>query len=896
MRRSLRSWLWRIDVHQEVDEEIAFHIEMRTRELIERGVEPTTARQIVLARVGNVTRLKRTCIDLGRRRDREMRLTQWLGEFTSDVKFAIRQLKAAPAFALVAALTIALGIGANSAMFALADATLLRPLPYAAADRLVMVWERTTRVPRAGVSPANLLDWEDQSNAFDALAAITFGAGGGPLVEGPDGSLQSADRQTVSARFFDVLGITPIAGRTFRPADAERSAQPVVVISEGLWRTRFGADPALIGRDIRLNGEPFAVIGIVPDDVQLQRPARVWSLIPEAPPNINVPRSARFLQVIGRLKPGMTVDAAQADLAVVADRLAIAHPETNKGWSVIVEPLRSGVMGRDLRLTAIFLFGVVGFVLLLCCANVANLLLARGSVRARELAVRSALGAGRSRIVAQLLTESLVLASFGGLLGAGVGVVILKLAPSLIPPGLLPAAVSIAFDGRVIAFCALAAVTVGVLFGLIPAWQATRPTLIQIIASESRSATSKGGRFRNLLVAGEVAAAVLLLCGAGLLLRTLLMLGGFDTGYRADSDAVLTLDFSLPAPREGTRYPTMESLTQFYDEASREVRAIPGVRSIGWSTGLPYGTSEIGRLPFEIVGAPQLDVTTRPTANFQAASPGYFSTLDLPIVAGRAFDERDTQQSGLVCIVNEAFVRRHLAGRNPIGTRIVTGLDVPGLFKPAAWEVVGVARQMRERADEPEDPALLYVPLAQFPLTDTYLVVEATTGPVQALLTPIRQAIARIDRNVPVRRERTLTDLANLTTAPHRFRAVMVGTFAALALALAMVGIFGVLTYSVEQRAREFGVRVALGATAGSILRLVLGSAARTIAIGAAIGLAAAAALARTISTFLFGVQPLDPATFVSVAALLTLTAIVATAAPAWRATRVDPVVAFRSE
>jgi putative ABC transport system permease protein len=902
IRYSLRSWLWRVDVHQEVDEEIAFHIEMRTRELIERGVDPKTAREIVLARVGDVTRLKRTCIDLGRRREREMRLTQWLGEFTGDVRFAIRQLRAAPGFALVAAITLALGIGANSAMFALADATLLRPLPYAGADRLVMAWERTARIPRGGVSPSSLLDWEEQSQSFEVLAAITFGAGGGPLIEGPDGSLQSADRQTVSARFFDVLGVTPIAGRTFRPADAERAAcatppclaAPVVVISEGLWRTRFGSDPALIGRDIRLNGDPFAVIGIVPDDVQLQRPASVWSLMPEPPPNI--PRNARFLQVIGRLKPGVDVAAAQADLAVVADRIARAHPETNKDWSVLVEPLRSGVMGRDLRMTALFLFGVVGFVLLLCCANVANLLLARGSVRARELAVRSALGAARSRIVAQLLTESLVLATFGGLLGAGVGAAILKIAPTLIPPGLLPAALSIGFDGRVVAFCAAAALGVGMLFGLVPAWQATRPALIQAISSESRSATSRGGRFRNLVVAGEVAAAVLLLCGAGLLLRTLLVLGSFDTGYRADSNAVLTLDFSLPAPAKGTRYPTFESLTQFYDEASREVRAIPGVRSIGWSTGLPYGTtSEIGRLPFEIVGDQQ-DVSNRPTADFQPASPDYFSTLDLPIVAGRVFDGRDTSETRRVCIVNEAFARRHLAGRNPIGARIVTGVNVPGLFEPAAWEVVGVARQLKGRVDEPEDPALVYVPLAQYPWTDTYLVVQATTGPVQALLTPIRQAIARIDRNVPVRRERTLTDLANLTTAPHRFRAVMVGTFAALALALAMVGIFGVLTYSVEQRAREFGVRVALGATSTSILRLVLGSAALTIAIGAAVGLAAAAAVAQTISMFLFGVPPLDPVTFGSVAVLLTLTALVATAAPAWRATRVDPVVAFRSE
>ena len=900
MKRSLRSWLWRVPIDQEVDEEIAFHIEMRTRELVERGMDQKAARQVVLARLGDVRRLKRTCVDLGRRRDREMRLTQWLGEFKDDVKFAIRQLRAAPAFTAVAAITLALGIGANSAMFALADATLLRALPYANADRLAMVWGRTPKIPRTGVSPSDLGDLEKQTQTFEAFAAIMFGAGGGPLVEAPDGSLQSADRQTVTARFFDVLGITPVAGRTFRPADAERGAAPVVVMSEGLWRRRFGADPALIGRTIRLNGQPFAVIGIVRDDVQLQRPASIWSLLPDLPEagslTQNIPRNARFMQVIGRLKPGVTMAAAQADLSVVANRLAGAYPETNVDWGVFVEPLRNGVMGRDLRMTSLLLLGVVGFVLLLCCANIANLLLARGSARSRELAVRAALGAGRSRIVVQLLTESLVLATLGGILGAAVGAAILKGAPLLIPPGLLPAALSVAFDGRVVIFCALAAMSVGVLFGLMPAWQATRPSLLQAITSESRSTTGRDGRFRRIVVAGEVAAAVLLLCGAGLLLRTMLVFSGFDPGYRADGDTVLTLDFSLPPPRAGTRYPTMQSYTQFYDAATRDVSAIPGVRRFGWSTGLPWGTTEIGRLRFEIAGDPPVPAANQPSADLQAASPGYFTTLDLPIVAGRPFDERDAGDSPLVCIVNEAFVRQHLAGRDPIGARVVIGIDIPGVMAPMPRAIVGVVRQLKDRMDEPYSPLVVYVPLTQLPLSDTYLVVQATSGPVQSLITPIRDAIARIDRDVPVRRERTLTDLANLTTAPHRFRAVMVGTFAALALALAMVGIFGVLAYSVEQRTRELGVRIALGARTADVLRLIVGGAARMVGVGGAIGLGAAAALAQTISSFLFGVRPLDPTTFATVAAVLVLTATVAAAAPAWRATRVDPVETFRSE
>src|SRR5688572_9438278 len=391
MKRSLRSWLWRVPLDQEVDEELALHVELRTRELVDCGLDPKTARDIVLSRIGDLGELRRTCVDLGRKREREMRLTQWLEERKNDVKFALRQLKASPAFTAVAAITLALGIGANSAMFALADATLMRPLPYPQPDRLVMIWQRPPTAPRAPVSTSDLRDWEEQSRSFETLAAISLGVGGGPLLEGPDGSLQSADRQFITARFFDVLGVQAVAGRTFQLSDAQQGASPVIVMGEGLWRTRFGGEPSLIGRQVRLNGEPFTVIGIVRDDVQLQRPAQIWSIMTQ--PGADLPRNFRFLQAIGRLRPDVTIDAAQADVEVVAARLAKDHPATNKDWSVTVEPLRTGVMSPALQQTSVFLLGVVGFVLLLCCANVANLLLARGSVRARELAVRGALGA-----------------------------------------------------------------------------------------------------------------------------------------------------------------------------------------------------------------------------------------------------------------------------------------------------------------------------------------------------------------------------------------------------------------------------------------------------------------------------------------------------------------------
>jgi putative ABC transport system permease protein len=398
------------------------------------------------------------------------------------------------------------------------------------------------------------------------------------------------------------------------------------------------------------------------------------------------------------------------------------------------------------------------------------------------------------------------------------------------------------------------------------------------------------------VVAGEVAAAVLLLCGAGLLLRTLLAVGDYDPGYRAEGDSVLTLDFSLPPPKPETRYPTFQSLLQFYDDASRQVGALPGVTRFGWTTALPYGDSELPPQRFEIVGDPPIARDNRPFADFQAADAGYFAALSLPIFAGRSFSERDTRDSTPVCIVSEAFARRYLAGRDPVGVRLGIEPLFPGFDVPSTWEIVGVARQVKGRMSDPEDRAQVYVPLAQYPWTDTFLVVQSSDGPVSALLSPIRQVVARVDRNVPVRRERTLTDLAHSITAPHRFRAVVVTTFAGLALLLALVGIFGVLTYAVAQRTREFGVRIALGATGASVLRLVLGSAARVIALGGLVGLVAAAAVGRMISSFLIGVKPLDPVTFVSVALLLTITAALAATAPAWRAVRVDPVEAFRNE
>jgi putative ABC transport system permease protein len=901
MNRSLRSWLWRVDIAQEVDEEIAFHIEMRTRELVDRGYDPRIAREMVLARLGDVGRLKRACIDLGRKREREMRLTQWLEEFGTDVKYALRQLKAAPGFTLVAIVTLALGIGANSAMFALADAALLRPLPFGDPDRLVIVDEwGPQQQARSRIELLNFREWATQNRTFESMGAIWIpGTGGGPTLTGADGTPEIIPGQSVTASFFDVLGVRPVAGRTFLAQD-ETSDPNVVVLSEGFWRRRFAADPTLVGREITLNGRSATVIGIVPADFQFTpglsfisqgvSVSSVWMLLPSPTAGGGQCGICRFLQVVGRMKPGTSIEAAQSDLTLLADTLAerngIGRPRR-----VTVTSLRESMIGRDVRLTSLLLLAVVGLVLALCCANVANLVLARGTGRARELAVRAALGAGRRRIVAQLLTESLVLAAFGGVLGSVAGALVLDAAGSFIPSNVLPPAVVLGFGVRIAGFSTATALVVGVLFGSVSAWRVTSFSVTESLTSESRSATGRGGWLRSAIVAGEVAVAVVVLCGAGVLLRTLLVLDGFDPGYAAQRERLLTVNVSVPALTPGSRYPTRESLLQFYDAVDRSVRSISSVRSAGWASTLPLGGSQIGRQAFDVVGAPAPPDGVRPQADLQVVSPGYFDTLDLAIVSGRAFTDDDRSGTAPVCIVNEAFARRHFPGRNPIGERIRIGLlDV------AEREIVGMARQVKGRPDEGEEFVQVYVPLRQNPWPGEHLIVGVMDGEATTVAPAVRAAIAEVDPRQAVNNVMTLEGVAGSATERYRFRAVLVGAFGSLALLLAMVGVFGVLAYSVQQRTRELGVRIALGATPGSVLRLVLSGAGSVVAFGTLVGMLLAASLGQTISSFLFGVTPLDWFTFAAVGSLLLVTAAFAATVPALRAVRVDPVEAFRND
>jgi putative ABC transport system permease protein len=815
---------------------------------------------------------------------------RWIVELKDDATFALRQLRRSPVFTCIAAVTLALGIGANSAIFAFVDAILLRPLPFPEPERLVMISERTERSLRAGVSPLNLLDWNERSRTFEVIGGFRPNVGG-MVMSGADGTAETVQRQWVTAGFFNALEVRPIAGRTFRPSDDARRVR-AIVLSETFWRTRFGADSNVVGSDVRLDGDLWTVLGVVPDHAQLLRTS-IWALMPirGLPP---AARASHSLRAIGRLKSGATLEAARADMRALAEALARSFPKTNAGRGVTLEPMRDVVIGTELRRTSALFLGVVGFVLLICCANVANLLLTRATVRTRELALRSALGAGRGRVVRQLLTESLVLAFIGCALGAATAAAILNVAPLVIPPGLLPSTLALTFDVRVIAFCAGAALLAGLLFGLAPAWHGTGIASSQALVSDGRTTTGRGGALRSMLVAGEVATAVILLFGAGLLLRTLLAVDNVDRGYRAESVLTMILD---PMDR---RYPDDESELRFYAAVEEEVATLPGVRRAAWATTLPLGRSYQGRMSFDIAGDPPVPESQRPSADYQIVSPSYFATVDLPIVAGRSFEDRDAPGAVPVCIVNEAFVRLYLQGRSPLGTRVVLppSPERSPKARPTVREIVGVARQVKARPTETEDLVQIYVPLAQDTPGDIFLLVRPASGRAEDLARPVRAAIARVDREqlVGVRDVMTLEDVAFEATARHRFRAVLVVTFAGLALLLAMVGVFGILAYSVQQRVRDFGVRRALGASTSDVLRLVIGSAVRVVAAGVAVGLTLSALLGRLLVTMLFGVQPLDPLTFASVTIVLALTATLSIAGPAWRATRIDPAVALRTE
>ncbi len=875
----------------QIVDEISQHLELRHEELKAAGASAEEARRRALDELGPLAEAMKPL------RRAERRAATTLGEprraffadAWKDLRFALRRLGQQPSFTAAAVVTVALGIGANSAMFSLVDATLLRPLPFPRPERLVFLAERTADSEHAGVSPLNLLDWESRGRTLERLGGFVPNVGS-MVLAADDGSAVTVPRQWVTAGYLEALGVEPVAGRLMRAED-DRNRAKVAVLNERFWRSQFGADPGVVGRVLRLDGMPFTVVGVAPEAAQVFGRTDIWAMNPisGAPPRA---RGAHPFLAVGRLKQGQTIAAARADLGAVMAALAGEFPATNAGRGVSVMPLHDRVIGGDLRRTSLLFLGVVAVVLLICCANVANLMLARATQRVRELGIRAALGADRRRILRQLMTESLVLAALGGVAGLGLGAALLRAAPAYLPEGVLPPAVALGFDLRVLAFCGVASLAAGLLFGIAPAWQASLFPPAQALVHDGRTTTSHGGRLRAALVVGEVATAVALLFGAGLLLRTLAAVEGVDRGYGAQGVLTMTVD---PL---GSRYPTDEKLLQFYADVEHEVRAVPGMRDVAWATTLPMGDSESGEFAFQVVGQEAPADGHTPTADYQIVSPAYLRTVGVPVVDGRAFDERDARDAPLVAMVNEAFVRRHLGGRSPIGTKLsLSPADEVGA-QAVEREVVGVVRQVKGRPDETEEFVQVYVPLAQEPTGDIYMLARPEAGRAEALRSSVRAAIGRVDKDrlVSVRNVKTLDEVAAERTGRHRFRATLVACFAGLAVVLAMVGLFGLVAYTAQQRVRELGIRRALGAGSGDVLRAVVGDALRLVAVGVAAGSALSFVLGRLLSSLLFGVSGLDPVTFGLALLALGLTVLAALAVPAWRATQVEPGVALRVE
>lgn len=878
----------------EISEELSQHLELRFEELLREGVPADQARQLALNELQEPASL-----DAQMRTLRQASVNPLLplgasgptlfGQLSQDLRYAFRMLRKNPAFAAVIVFTLALGIGANSAIFALVDATLLRPLPFRDPEQLVLVWDQTPKAPRSPVSAPNMLDLAERNQSFEAIGGFMFNVGG-MVMNGRDGLPDTVTRQWVTSSIFDVLGVKPVAGRTFTTED-DVQQRNVVVLSEDFWRERFNRDTSIIGRPLRLDGEEYTVVGVVPKEAQVIGRSSIWALFPirGAEPQM---RGQFFLLSLARLKQGVSLEAGQSDISAIAAGLAREFPDTNANRGVSLQPLRAAVLGEESRDTSLLFIGVVGMVLLICSANVATLLLTRATVRQRELALRVALGADRRRMIGQLLTESLVLSTLGGVLGLVVSAAILRVAPLVMPDGLLPEIVSLSVDWRVVAFCAVTTIGVGVLFGLAPAWQAGSLARAQSSAA-TRTSTGATGRVRQFLVAGQVATAIVLLVGAGLLLRTLLAVDSVDRGYDASRVLSMVVD-----PMSDT-YPTDADELRFYEAVEREIVALPGVRGVAWATTQPLGRSYRGSTFVELEGEPIVSDDQRRTADMQIVSASYFETLGVPVLSGRAFDARDTASSVPICIVNEAFVQRHMTGGgSPIGKRVLFRPTGAPRSQPTVREIVGVARQVKGSPTETEDLVQVYVPFTQDTPGDVFLLVTPTAGPAEALATPIREAIARVDKAqlVSVRDIMTLDEVVSTANARHRFRAVLVLTFAGLALLLAMVGLFGILAYSVQQRIREFGVRKALGASTRSVVGLVAGNASRVFVVGAIGGLALSYLMGRFVSTMLFGVQPTDPVTYVGVTVVLAISALAAAIGPAWRAVRIEPATALRHE
>jgi putative ABC transport system permease protein len=802
--------------------------------------------------------------------------------FKQDFLYAVRRLLKAPGFTLVAVLTLALGIGANSAIFSVVNGVLLKPLPYPEPDRLVGVYH-TTDGQRAVMSGPNFTDVSRAATSFESAAAISTGR----MILTGEGEPTRLAIAEVSASLFSVLRVRPALGRAFNADENTPGRNNLVILSHGLWQQRFGSDPSVIGRRITLDGVSKEVVGVMPAGFSYPSGRDAWLPVDYDEGFVTKQRGAWYLSVVARLKPGVTPQQSAAEVEAIGRNLARQYPDANAEIGMTTYPLLEAMVG-NIRPTVMILLGAVGFVLLIACTNVANLLLARAATRETEMAVRTALGAGRGRLVRQLLTESVLLS----LVGAGFGLLLavwgVELLTNLKPQG-IPRLDNVRIDGVAILFTIAVGVVTGVLFGLVPAFAATRGLSATLKESGRGAVTSRSaGRVRGALVVTELALAVMLLVGAGLLMRSFIKLQAVDPGFKVDP--ALTFDLTLP----DARYKEMEQQIAFYDQLLPRLRGLPGVQAASAVMGLPLAGLDF-IISFEVAGRPPVPPAQQPAMQVRVATPEYFSTLGIPLKRGRMFTEDDRLQSPKVVLITEAAAKQYFPSEDPIGKTIKLGWG-RGPGKPrAGGEVVGVVGDIKaEGLDEPNPPQI-YMPLRQWPVSFMTVVLK-TSVPPTSLTEAARAQVAAIDPNLPLSNIGTLDAIVAKSISQQRFYMTLLSVFAAVALVLAAIGIFGVLSYAVSQRTREIGIRMALGAQERTVIGLVVRQAMALVAAGVVAGTLLALYLSQTMTKMLFSVRPTDPATFVSVAAVLAGVALLASYLPARRATRVDPIVALRSE
>jgi putative ABC transport system permease protein len=800
--------------------------------------------------------------------------------FWQDLRYGARVLLKNPGFTLIILLTLSLGIGANTAIFSVVNTVMLRQLPFKNADRLVRIMESNLERgwPTFGVSHPNFLDWRARNQTFEAMAATA----GASFNLNTGGDVEVIQGAVITADFLPVLGVSPALGRNFLPEEDRPGGNTrVALITHESWQRRFGGDPGIVGKTLTINGNPFTVVGVLPESFSWGG-VRNEVFAPLAPDPARS-RGDHRLMVIGRLKPGVTWEQALADMNIIAQQLAQQYPETNKGWSVGGQKFYDWIVPEESRRSLLVFAGAVIFVLLIACSNVANLLLARSAARQKEISIRMALGAGRFRIVRQLLAEALLLALIAGGLGLLVAMWVVGVLKTMNPAN-LPRLDELSVDGRVLAFGLLLSLVTSVLFGLFPALQASRPDLNETLKDGARGSGGVGGqRVRGALVIVEVALSVALLIGAGLLLRSFWRLQDVKPGF--EPERLLTVRVNLPR----SRYRDNQAAWTFYSRLMQEIRGLPGAQDVGITSLMPMGggnTSTEAQIP----GRSAAPDGSQPSASWRIISPGYHRTLGIPL-RGRDFDERDTASGPPVTIISEEMARRHWPGEDPIGKRVVIGS-----FGGRERTIIGVAGDVRSFGLDTEPGAMIYVPLATAALWNPFSLVVRTRSEPMALASAVRGALRSIDPNVPVYEIQTAERILSDSFGSRRFNMFLLGSFAGVALLLASVGLFGVMAYLVSQRTREIGVRLALGAQPRDVFRLVIGRGMLLALIGTAAGLAAAFGLARLLESLLFQIKPADALTFTVAPALLLVVALLACYIPARRATKVDPMIALRYE